>query len=92
MKIVVHDALMRPQVLEVTRVVVYDDLDNPVALALKYGEMPDGKDVILTAHVGEPGGEAAFNHLLHEMGIDKTTVVIDTPKGTPLDQVRFDGG
>jgi hypothetical protein len=92
MKIVVHDALMRPQVLEVTRVVVYDAMDNPVAIALKYGTTPDGKELLLTAHIGEEGGEAAFNHLLHEMGIDKTVVVSDVPNGTPLNQVRFDGG
>lgn len=91
MKIVIHDALMQPQVLETTRVVVYDAMDNPVALALKYGVTPNGQELILTAHVGEPGGEVMFNRLLQEMGIDKMVVVTDVPQGISLDQVRFDG-
>jgi len=91
MKVVVHDSLQRPQIIEATRIVVYDSMDNPVSLSMKYGETPDGRELILTAHVGEEGGELAFNQLLREMGIDKTVVVTDVPAGTPLNQVRFDG-
>jgi len=92
MKIVIHDHLQRPQVIECSRVVVYDSMDNPIALALKYGYTPDGRELVLTAHCAEEGGQVAFNQLLRDQGIDKTVIVTDVPLGTPLDKVRFDGG
>lgn len=91
MRLVIHDKLQRPQIIEASRVVVEDSAGNPVALAMVYGYTPDGRELILTAHVAEEGGEIAFNELLREMGIDKTVIVTDLPQGTPLDQVRFDG-
>jgi len=55
------------------------------------GKTPEGHDMVLTAHVGEPGGAAVFNNLLREMGVSKTVVVVDTPVGKPLQQIVFDG-
>jgi hypothetical protein len=90
MKVAIHTNLQDPRVIEATRVVIYDSLDNPVAFALQYGTTPDGRELIMTAHVAEPGGVAAFNRILKEMGINKTVIVVDAPQGTPLDQVRFE--
>lgn len=89
MKLVIHDSLQRPQVIQATRVVVYDSFDNPIAFALKCGETPDGKELVALAHIGEPGGEHAFNQAMKEQGIDKTVTVVDTNPATPLDQIRF---
>lgn len=91
MKVIIHDNLQRPQIVEATRVLVCDDLGNPVSLSLRVGSTPEGHDLILTAHVAEPGGEAAFNSLLREMGIDKTVVVTDAAAAKPLQQIQFDG-
>lgn len=91
MKVVIHDSLQRPQVVQATRVLVHDDVGNPVALALRVGATPDGHDMILMAHIGEPGGEAAFNNLLKEMGVDKTVVITDAVAATPLQHIKFDG-
>lgn len=91
MKVVIHDSLQRPQVVQATRVLVHDDMGNPVALALRVGATPDGHDMILMAHIGEPGGEAAFNNLLKEMGVDKTVVITDAAAATPLQHIQFDG-
>ena len=90
MKVIIHDNLQRPQIVQATRVLVCDDLDNPVALALRVGETPDGHAIILTAHVAEPGGESAFNSLLRQMGISKTVVVTDAAAIKPLQQIQFD--
>lgn len=90
MKLLIHNKLGQPQEIEATRVIVQDNLGNPVALALKYGETADGRELVLTAHIGEPGGEVAFNELLRQMGIDRTVIVTDLPHGTPLNHVRFD--
>lgn len=91
MKVVIHDSLQNPQVVQATRVLVFDDLGNPIALALRVGETPEGHDMILTAHVAEPGGEAAFNNLLREMGVAKTVVVTDAAAVKPLQMIQFDG-
>jgi hypothetical protein len=66
-------------------------MDNPVAVSLRVGRTPEGRELILTAHIGEEGGELAFNELLKELGISKTVVVTDLPAGIPLNQVRFEG-
>jgi hypothetical protein len=91
MRVIVHDKLQRPQVIEASRVLVEDNFGNPMALAMVVGLDPAGRELILTAHVGEAGGPQAFLHVLREMGIDKTVVVTDVPAGTPTDQVTFDG-
>lgn len=90
MKIVIHDHLNRPQVIDVSRVIVYDELDNPIAATLKYGHADNGKELIATAHIGEPGGEQAFLEFLRDMGIDKTVVIVDTPQPLPVNQIKFD--
>jgi len=91
MKVIIHDSLQRPQIVQATRVLVYDDLDNPIALALRVGATPDGHDMVLMAHIGEPGGAVAFNNLLKEMGVDKTVVITDAAAATPLQHIKFDG-
>jgi hypothetical protein len=89
MKIEIHNGLTNPQVIHATRVVVYDEFDNPVALALSYGHTNDGRELILAAHAGEMGKEAQFNQLLERLGIRKTVLVTNVVTGTELDKVRF---
>ena len=69
MHIEVHDKLGNPQRIEVTRVVVYDIKDNPIALAV---ETDPG--VIITANADDKG---EFNHMLRALGISRTTIVTD---------------
>ena len=84
MKIVVHDRLRRPQTLDVTRVVVYDAMDNPLGYALEYAPG------VILADVVRKGHEAEFMHMLREMGINKVVHVEDVPT-QPLNAVRFKG-
>ena len=79
MKLKIHRSLRDVVVIEATRVVVEDDLGNPVALALEYAP-----NQIFTATLDDP----EFNRVLAELGIDKTLLVEDVFQ-TPLDQVRF---
>lgn len=83
MKLVIHRNLQQAQVIEATRVVVEDDLGNPIAFALEYAPG------MIIAEVLREGHEAEFNHMLREMGISKL-VVVDPIQTTPLPGVRFD--
>lgn len=67
MKIQIHNGLREPQTLEVTRVVVLDQFDNPIVLAV---EVDQG--VILTESASN---EANFNAMLRSLGINKTVLV-----------------
>lgn len=92
MRLMISHGLAPPQVVDASRVIVLDEKGNPIALTMVYGRTPDGREMILTAHVGEPGGPETFNQLLHAQGIRLPVAVVDVPAGTPLDLVRFEAG
>ena len=79
MKLKIHRNLRDVVVIEATRVVVEDDLGNPVALALEFGP-----NQILAVTADDP----KFNQVLAELGIDKTVLVEDVFQ-TPLDRIQF---
>ncbi len=79
MKIEFHNRLGNPQSVEVTRVVVYDQNDNPIAVAV---EVEPG--AILAGTVDHPD----FNELLRGLGITKT-VIVQTVDQIPLPEIRF---
>lgn len=79
MKLKIHRSLRDVVVIEATRVVVEDDLGNPVALALEFGP-----NQILAVTADDP----KFNQVLAELGINKTVLVEDVFQ-TPLDQIQF---
>jgi hypothetical protein len=66
MRIEAHDKLGRIINSEVSRVVVYDDFDNPVLLAIKLHT-----HWIYAAHLRDP----EFTEMLEMLGIHKTLVV-----------------
>jgi len=80
MRIELHNRLGQPQVIEATRVVVYDKFDNPVALSL---EISDG--VILSEHAGNSRN---FNEILRNLGVSRT-VIVQRQSQVPLDEIRF---
>lgn len=73
MRIEAHNKLGQPIVAEVTRLVVYNDFDQPVAVALKIDE-----SWIYVGHCRDP----EFFDFLKTMGISATYVVdtLDTSK------------
>ncbi len=77
MRVELHDGLRGTMSLPATRVVVYDDYDNPIALAV---------NVEGTQYVVATVTNASFHKILKAMGIDKTVVVqsIDVKKLKPL--------
>lgn len=77
MRIEAHDKLGKLLNAEVTRVVVYDDVDNPVLLAIKLHN-----HWIYAAHVRDP----EFNEMLNMLGINKTVIVdtVDTKQIRPI--------
>jgi hypothetical protein len=79
MKIEFHNNLGNPQSVEVTRVVVYDQHDNPVAVAV---EVEPGAIITGTAE------HADFNELLRGLGLNKT-VVVQTVEQVPLREIKF---
>lgn len=83
MKIVVHDRLMQPQTLDVSRIVIYDDLDNPVAYALEYGPR------MIRLNMLQRENAAEFNRELHEMGIHKVVVAESLQLELPPPGARF---
>lgn len=85
MYIVVHDRLGRPQRIEVTRAVLYDDAGNPLALGVSHSKSGNIEQCFVSI-----AGEADFNQCLRNLGIDRTVVVEDLAQ-TPLRHVRFDG-
>lgn len=68
MHIEIFDDIGRPRKIKASRVVVFDDFNNPVAVAVKHctGSM-------YTGHVGD---KEFFNYL-QVLGIDKTLVVTE---------------
>lgn len=67
MKIQIHNGLREPQTLEVTRVLILDSLDNPLAVAV---ETDPGIIILETAD--NPG---QFNTVLMNLGISRTVMV-----------------
>lgn len=66
MRIEAHDHLGKPIKANVTRVVIYDDYDNPVAIAMKYGQ-----GCIYAGHTGD----AEFQRVIKLLGIDKVLLI-----------------
>lgn len=66
MYIEIHDKLGGARRLQCTRVVVHDDLGNPVALAVEYQE---GLIMASTAEHED------FNRMLYNLGLDKVVIV-----------------
>lgn len=83
MKIEIHNGLQNPRTVEVTRVVVLDKFDNPVAIAV---EVDDGIILAETA-----ANEGPFNAMLRNLGIDRT-VVVHTAQERPLPTIHIPGG
>jgi len=79
MKIEFHSNLGHAQTVDVSRVVVYDMHDNPVALAV---EVELGVILAATAEHSD------FNEMLKALGLSKTVIVHDTPQ-IALPQIRF---
>lgn len=69
MKIQIHNGLRDVQTLPVTRVLVLDDFDNPIAVAV---QVESGIILAETA-----ANEAEFRQLLAGLGINSTFVVHD---------------
>ena len=82
MKIQIHRGLCDPQTLEVTRVLVLDQFDTPVALAVEVD-----KGVILAETAANP---AAFNAMLRGLGITQTVFVHDVQQ-KPLPSINIPG-
>lgn len=75
MRLEVHDGLKNPQNIMASRVVVYDDYDNPIALVI---EVDNNQYVATTA------GQKQFTSILKAMGINQTLVVQKSdPKNYP---------
>lgn len=66
MRIEAHNGLAQVLKADVTRVVVYDDYDNPISVAFKYAQ-----GVCYTGHIDDEG----FNQVLKLLGVDKVTVL-----------------
>lgn len=82
MKIQIHNDLRNPQTIEVTRVVVLDDLDNPIALAV---EISNGIILAETA-----ANVTEFNAMLRSLGINQTVIVHDV-KQQSLPSIQIPG-
>lgn len=81
MKLLIHNNLGTPLIVDSTRVVVLDKYDNPVAFAV---EVDDG--VIITETLSEKN-EAAFNNAMRSLGLTKSVIVTEASQ-TPLPQIR----
>jgi hypothetical protein len=77
MRVEVHDAFKKAQSIPATRVVVYDEYDNPIAAVV---QVEGGQYVAVTAAMKQ------FQAVLKAMGINKTLIVehIDSAKLQPL--------
>jgi len=71
MKIMFHNGLGDFTTKEVTRVVVLDKFDNPIAVAAELG------DELIIAKTAQESTQRQFNEVLRNLGIDKTVAVID---------------
>lgn len=78
MRVELHDGLNHAQKLEATRVVVYDDYDNPIAVVIK---------VEGDRYVAATAAQKQFPEILKAMGITKTVIVehLDPTRLRPLE-------
>ena len=79
MRIESHNKLSEVMRFDATRVVIYDDVGNPIAVAAQIGT-----DAYVTSTVGQPDFEA----LLRNLGIHSTTVV-SVVGHKPASQLQF---
>lgn len=84
MRIVGHNKFGKPFDVEATRVVVYDDLGNPMMLGLD----PGGGVLVAAIADDDPTRAAEFHRLLRSFGVDKT-VIVSSLTPTPLNQMNF---
>jgi len=75
----IHNKLGNVQRLEVTRLVVYDAMNNPNVVAVEVEPR-----VIYAAHADDP----EFNELLRSCGITQTVVCQDL-RQVPIEQVQL---
>jgi len=66
MRVELHDGLRDAYNLQATRVVVYDEYDNPIAAIVK---IEDGRHIAVTA------SNKQFQSFLKALGINKTLIV-----------------
>lgn len=79
MKLKIHKDLREIMEIEATRVLVEDDLGNPIAFALQYGP-----GMIIAATADDPN----FNAMLQQMGINKVVAITDVDVKS-LESIRF---
>lgn len=75
-----HNELGQPQRIRCTRVLILDELNNPLCAAV---EWQPGAFLVTTCQ------DADFNTVLRHLGISQT-VLCTTIQTTPLEAVRFD--
>ena len=78
----VHDQFKGAVRIPATRVVVYDDFENPIAVVIKVAEGHH-----LAAHAG--GNKQAFLDVLKMIGIDRA-LIIDEIDTRELPRLRLD--
>ena len=66
MRIEAHDKFGKVIKSDITRIVIYDDYDNPISFSLRYAQ---GR--CHTSHIGEK----EFHNLLKMFGLDKVVIV-----------------
>lgn len=66
MRLEIHDHLQKAKNLAATRLVVYDDFDNPVSISIQLD-----KNQIHTSHLGDN----EFPLMLEMLGINRTMIV-----------------
>ncbi len=66
MRIEAHNGFGKPISQEITRLVVYDDHDNPILIALKYAE-----NLCYAGRIGDD----EFQNVLKMLGVNKTTIL-----------------
>lgn len=72
-----HNKFQDPMSIEASRVVVYDEFDNPIAVVVQID-----KGHYIVSHAGNNG----FKEVLRDLGINKTLIIdtIDTKDIKPL--------
>jgi len=83
MRIIAHNNMGKPQVIEATRLVIEDDLGNPVCVAMQFGPPGQPGGIII-----ENADAENWNDILRQLGINKTVIVTDINQ-KPLDQIVF---
>jgi hypothetical protein len=71
-------------VADVTRLVIYDHFDNPLAVALD----PGNGAIIVAAADTDPGRQAEFERILQTFGVQQT-VIVRSFRESPLNRRVF---